>query len=131
MTHAIHDFTGKLRQPSLLPTVQAYVNWRRALRDARAKGEPDPAPRAGRSAVVVTRRRQMAQVRARILQKRPRDRDGLGLVVGDRFDPLVVQMKDLRLGKRQQDRRVGGDDELAPAFDQLMHSPKKRQLSLW
>jgi len=42
MSHAIHDFTGKLRQPSLLPTVQAYVNWRRAVREARAKGEPDP-----------------------------------------------------------------------------------------
>lgn len=42
MSHAIHDFTGKLRQPSVLPTVQAYVNWRRAVREARAAGQPDP-----------------------------------------------------------------------------------------
>jgi len=44
MSHFIHDFTAKLRQPELLPRVQAYVNWRRALRDARAGGRPDPAP---------------------------------------------------------------------------------------
>jgi len=44
MSHAIHDFSGKLRQPSLLPTVQAYVNWRRAVRAARAAGRPDPEP---------------------------------------------------------------------------------------
>ncbi len=42
MSHAIHDFSGKLRQPSVLPTVQAYVNWRRAVRKAREAGEPDP-----------------------------------------------------------------------------------------
>ncbi len=39
---AIHDFTAKLRQPSVLPTVLDYVAWRRALRAARAAGEPDP-----------------------------------------------------------------------------------------
>jgi hypothetical protein len=42
MSHAIHDFTGKLRQPSLSPTVQTYVNWRRAVRAAREAGQPDP-----------------------------------------------------------------------------------------
>jgi hypothetical protein len=42
MSHAIHDFTGKLCQPSVLPGVQAYVNWRRAVREARTKGQPDP-----------------------------------------------------------------------------------------
>lgn len=46
MSHAIHDFTAKLRQPSLLPQVQAYVSWRRALARARADGSPDPAPPA-------------------------------------------------------------------------------------
>jgi len=44
MSHAIHDFTGKLRQPSMLGTVQAYVNWRRAVRKAREAGEPAPEP---------------------------------------------------------------------------------------
>jgi len=43
MSHAIHDFTGKLRQPSVLPGVQTYVNWRRAVREARASGQPAPA----------------------------------------------------------------------------------------
>ena len=42
MSHAIHDFSGKLRQPSVLPTVQAYVNWRRAVRKARAEGAAEP-----------------------------------------------------------------------------------------
>lgn len=44
MSHAIHDFSAKLRQPSVLPAVTRYVNWRRAVRAARATGEPDPAP---------------------------------------------------------------------------------------
>jgi sulfatase maturation enzyme AslB (radical SAM superfamily) len=42
--HAIHDFTGKLRQPSLAPQFEAYLAWRRALQRARGRGEPDPAP---------------------------------------------------------------------------------------
>ena len=29
--HAIHDFTAKLRQPSLAPQLEAYLEWRRAL----------------------------------------------------------------------------------------------------
>ncbi len=40
MAHAIHDFTAKLRQPSLAPHVDAYVRWRRAVRSARERGEP-------------------------------------------------------------------------------------------
>jgi organic radical activating enzyme len=39
---SIHDFTGKLRQPSLWPLVLDYVAWQRALREARAKGDRDP-----------------------------------------------------------------------------------------
>ncbi len=42
--HAIHDFTAKLRQPSLSAQLEAYVDWRRALERARGRGEPDPAP---------------------------------------------------------------------------------------
>lgn len=42
MTHAIHDFSGKLRQPSVLPTLETYVSWRRAVRAARAAGDPAP-----------------------------------------------------------------------------------------
>lgn len=41
-THAIHDFTGKLRQPSVVDHVQRYVDWRRAVARARAAGEPEP-----------------------------------------------------------------------------------------
>jgi sulfatase maturation enzyme AslB (radical SAM superfamily) len=44
--HAIHDFTAKLRQPSLAAQLQTYVEWRRALERARGRGEPDPAPPA-------------------------------------------------------------------------------------
>ncbi len=43
MAHAIHDFTAKLRQPSLAPHVDAYVRWRRAVRAARERGEPVPS----------------------------------------------------------------------------------------
>jgi sulfatase maturation enzyme AslB (radical SAM superfamily) len=42
VTHQIHDFTAKLRQPSLAPHVQAYVGWRKAVQRARALGEPEP-----------------------------------------------------------------------------------------
>ena len=43
--HSIHDFSAKLRQPSAAPTVQAYVEWRRAVRAACASGgEPPAAP---------------------------------------------------------------------------------------
>jgi pyruvate-formate lyase-activating enzyme len=44
VTEAIHDFTAKLRQPSLRGHVIEYVRWRKALAQARATGQPDPAP---------------------------------------------------------------------------------------
>ena len=43
MKHAIHDFSAKLRQPSVAPTLQAYIDWRRAVKAARAAGTPEPA----------------------------------------------------------------------------------------
>ena len=42
-THAIHDFTGKLRQPAVAPQLSQYVAWRRELASARSCGEPEPA----------------------------------------------------------------------------------------
>jgi wyosine [tRNA(Phe)-imidazoG37] synthetase (radical SAM superfamily) len=46
LTHAIHDFTTKLRQPSLVGHLETYVAWRRAVAAARAAGRPEPpAPR--------------------------------------------------------------------------------------
>ncbi|MDH3519397.1 MAG: radical SAM protein [Myxococcales bacterium] len=44
MTESIHDFTAKLRQPSLLDHVERYVRWRKDLRRARAEGRPAPPP---------------------------------------------------------------------------------------
>ncbi|MEM1450222.1 MAG: radical SAM protein [Planctomycetota bacterium] len=45
MKHSIHDFSAKLRQPSVLPTLTTYVEWRRAVEEARAAGtEPPPMP---------------------------------------------------------------------------------------
>jgi sulfatase maturation enzyme AslB (radical SAM superfamily) len=44
VTEAIHDFTAKLRQPSLREHLTAYVRWRKELARARAQGRPDPAP---------------------------------------------------------------------------------------
>lgn len=44
MTHAIHDFAAKLRQPSVAPTLEAYVQWRRDVRAAEASGDTPPAP---------------------------------------------------------------------------------------
>lgn len=43
MTHAIHDFAAKLRQESVAPTLEAYVQWRRAVRVAEASGVAPPA----------------------------------------------------------------------------------------
>ncbi len=43
MSHAIHDFTGKLRQPQVAGHVQTYVDWRREVARARSAGEPEPA----------------------------------------------------------------------------------------
>lgn len=42
MKHAIHDFSAKLRQPSVAPTLQAYIDWRRAVRAARENGDAEP-----------------------------------------------------------------------------------------
>jgi organic radical activating enzyme len=42
MSHAIHDFTAKLRQPSVWPGVLDYVKWRRGVEAARAAGTPAP-----------------------------------------------------------------------------------------
>jgi len=38
----VHDFTAKLRQPDLWGHVSEYVEWQRAVRRARAAGEPAP-----------------------------------------------------------------------------------------
>lgn len=46
MTEPIHDFSAKLRQPSLRPHVEDYLRWRRELARARAEGRPDPEPPA-------------------------------------------------------------------------------------
>lgn len=46
MTEPIHDFSAKLRQPSLRGHVLEYLRWRRALARARAEGRPDPEPPA-------------------------------------------------------------------------------------
>lgn len=44
MTHAIHDFTAKLRQPSLAEHMTRYVRWRREVERARAEGRAEPPP---------------------------------------------------------------------------------------
>jgi len=38
----VHDFAAKLRQPGLREAVLRYLEWRRAVRAARAAGEPAP-----------------------------------------------------------------------------------------
>ena len=42
MSHAIHDFAAKLKQPAVWPGVLDYVKWRRSVEDARAAGRPAP-----------------------------------------------------------------------------------------
>lgn len=37
-----HDFTAKLRQPSVLPQVTNYIQWQRMVRQARAEGKNPP-----------------------------------------------------------------------------------------
>jgi sulfatase maturation enzyme AslB (radical SAM superfamily) len=44
LTHEIHDFAAKLRQPALLPHVREYVLWRKSVALARERGEPEPPP---------------------------------------------------------------------------------------
>jgi hypothetical protein len=44
VTDPIHDFTAKLRQPSLANSVEGYVRWRRELARARATGRRPPPP---------------------------------------------------------------------------------------
>jgi hypothetical protein len=39
----VHDFGAKLRQPALRPRLLDYVAWRRAVADARARGDAAPA----------------------------------------------------------------------------------------
>jgi hypothetical protein len=46
LTESIHDFSAKLRQPSLREHVADYLRWRRELALARAHGRPDPEPPA-------------------------------------------------------------------------------------
>ncbi|MCP3920298.1 MAG: radical SAM protein [bacterium] len=40
MTHAIHDFTAKLRQPSVAPNLEAYVRWQKKRRAGEEGLEP-------------------------------------------------------------------------------------------
>lgn len=44
MTHAIHDFSAKLRQPEVVDHLRTYVEWRKLVREAEANGTEAPAP---------------------------------------------------------------------------------------
>ena len=44
MTHAIHDFSAKLRQPSVVEGLREYVDWRKSVNTAKAEGTEEPAP---------------------------------------------------------------------------------------
>jgi sulfatase maturation enzyme AslB (radical SAM superfamily) len=52
VTHPIHDFTAKLRQPSLRAQVEGYLRWRKVLARTRAIGLPDP-PAPARSPISI------------------------------------------------------------------------------
>ncbi|MHC5010064.1 MAG: radical SAM protein [Planctomycetota bacterium] len=39
----VHDFGRKLRQEACLPGLRDYIAWRRAVADARDRGQPEPA----------------------------------------------------------------------------------------
>ncbi|MCA9001216.1 MAG: radical SAM protein, partial [Planctomycetes bacterium] len=43
MTHAIHDFSAKLRQPDVVDHLREYVDWRKAVGRARESGQPEPS----------------------------------------------------------------------------------------
>ncbi|MFT4648402.1 MAG: wyosine [tRNA(Phe)-imidazoG37] synthetase (radical SAM superfamily) [Glaciecola sp.] len=43
MTHAIHDFSAKLRQPDVVDHLREYVEWRKLVRQAEADGSAAPA----------------------------------------------------------------------------------------
>ncbi|MDA1264764.1 MAG: radical SAM protein [Planctomycetota bacterium] len=42
MIHAIHDFSAKLRQPSVIGSLETYVAWRQEVRAAREGSLPEP-----------------------------------------------------------------------------------------
>ena len=42
MSHAIHDFTAKLRQPQVIGSLETYIQWRKDMAEARTAGEPAP-----------------------------------------------------------------------------------------
>ncbi len=46
MSHSIHDFTAKLRQPGVLASLETYVQWRKDVAQAEAGGQPAPKPPA-------------------------------------------------------------------------------------
>lgn len=46
MTHSIHDFTAKLRQPAVVDQLRSYVAWRRAVASAAEAGVAPPPPPA-------------------------------------------------------------------------------------
>ena len=42
--HSIHDFTAKLRQPSVRSHLERYLEWRRGVEHARRTGQQEPKP---------------------------------------------------------------------------------------
>ncbi len=44
MTHAIHDFSAKLRQPEVVDHLRTYVEWRKLVHEAEESGAVAPAP---------------------------------------------------------------------------------------
>jgi len=42
VTHAIHDFSAKLRQPGAVDGLRRYVEWRKQVAEALATGQPEP-----------------------------------------------------------------------------------------
>ena len=54
----------------------------------------------------------------------------VGVFVGARVDPALVEGKNLRARKPEKDRGMGSDDELRAALHTAMDLHKERQLSL-
>jgi hypothetical protein len=66
----------------------------------------------------------------RIVEERLREPVVVGVLERDRGEAVVRELVDRRVGIREQERRVGGDDELRAVETQLAQAAQQGQAAL-
>ncbi|MFK5954816.1 MAG: radical SAM protein [Planctomycetota bacterium] len=124
---SMHDFTGKLLQPSTRPVVLEYLTWRRAVRAAAAAGEnPPPLPSIGPISINLDLTTACNYACDHCI-----DWEALNLAVKHEEEELRASMVELKKRGLQSVILIGGGEPtLYPGFGDFVRFLKQMELQV-